>query len=175
MKKHSGMRPQDIVILLKISTLQASTWFMKDIAYELYISAGEVSESINRSVIAGFLASDKKTLMKQALLEFLQHGIKYVFPQRPGAVVRGIATAYSAAPLSNVIQSNEPIVWSYAEGDMRGQSIEPLYPSVPKACLRDPKLYEVLTLVEALRIGRVREQKLAIEELRNRICQGIQK
>ncbi|MTI30706.1 hypothetical protein E1171_07780 [Cytophagales bacterium RKSG123] len=169
MKEHKGMRPQDIVILLKIAIYQGRPWLMKDIAYDLYISASEVSESINRSMMAGFIASDKKRLMKQALLEFLQHGIKYVFPQRPGAVARGVATAYSATPLVEQLQSEEPIVWSYAEGNIRGQTIEPLYPSVPKACLKDPKLYEVLALVEALRIGRIREQILAIEELKKRI------
>jgi predicted transcriptional regulator len=169
MKKHSGMRPQDIVILLKIATFNDNHWFMKNLATELFISGSEVSESLHRSMIAGLLTSDKKKLMKQALLEFLQYGIKYVYPQRPGPMVRGIATAYSAAPLSHLIQSKEPVVWPYAEGNLRGQAIEPLHPSVPRACLKDIKLYELLALVDALRIGRAREQKLAIEALKIRI------
>ena len=169
MKKHSGMRPHDIVILLKIATYKDSSWFMKDIAYELSISASEVSESLNRSMFAGLLSSDKKNLMKQALVEFLQYGIKYVYPQRPGPLVRGMVTAYSALPLSNSIQSNEPVVWPYAEGNVRGQAIEPLHPSVPKACNSDHGLHELLALVDAIRVGRVRELKLAIEILKERI------
>lgn len=164
------MRPQDIVILLKIATLKDHHWLMKDIAYGLFISASEVSESINRSMVAGLIASDKKTLMKEALLEFLQYGIKYIYPQRPGAISRGIATAFSAAPLSKVINSSEPVVWPYIKGDIRGQAIEPLHPSVPKACLHDPGLYELLALTDALRIGKAREQEYAIKELRKRIC-----
>lgn len=170
MKNHRGMRPHDIVVLLKIATYKNSNWLMKDIAYELSISASEVSESLNRSMLAGLLTSDKKKLMKQALLEFLQYGIKYVYPQRPGPLVRGIVTAYSALPLSNSIQSNEPVVWPYAEGNVRGQAIEPLHPSVPKACISDQSLHELLALVDALRIGKLREQKLAIEALKERIC-----
>ena len=50
MKKHSGMRPQDIVILLKIATYGDNNWYMKDIANDLFISPSEVSESLNRSV-----------------------------------------------------------------------------------------------------------------------------
>jgi hypothetical protein len=53
MKKHSGMRPHDIVILLKIAAKDDRDWYMKDLAYELGISASEISESIHRSVIAG--------------------------------------------------------------------------------------------------------------------------
>ncbi len=170
MKKHSGMRPQDIVILLKIATLKDKSWLMKDIAYSLFISASEVSESINRSMIAGLIAADKKTLMKEALLEFLQYGIKYTYPQRPGAITRGIATAFSALPLSELINSEEAVIWPFAEGNVRGQAIEPLHPSVPKACLHDQELYKLLALTDALRIGKSREQGYAINEIRERIC-----
>ncbi len=170
MKAHSGMRPQDIVILLKIATYRNKPWFMKDIAYDISISASEVSESLNRSMIARLISSNKKKLMKQSILEFLQYGLKYVYPQRPGRIGRGISTAHSAMPLSNLIHSQEQIVWSHPEGNVRGQIIEPLHPSVPSACLRDHNLYELLALVDALRIGKAREQNIAIEELKTRIC-----
>jgi hypothetical protein len=79
-------------------------------------------------------------------------------------------TAYSAAPLSKSIISENPVVWSYAEGKYRGQAIEPLHPSVPVACMKDNKLYELLALTDALRIGKARERNSAIKELKERIC-----
>lgn len=169
MRKHNGMRPHDVVILLKVASKGSTAWMMKDLANEVKISASEVSDSFSRSVYAGLLSSDKKQLMKSALLEFLEHGLKYVFPQQPGPIVRGIATAHSAPPLVHEIQSNETMVWPYAEGNVRGQTIEPLHPNVPTACLEDKNLYELLTLTDALRIGRKREKSLAIEELKKRI------
>ena len=169
MKKHNGIRPQDIVILLKMAAMQDKTWYMKDIAYDLGISGSEVTESINRSVLAGFLAANKKTLMRNALVEFLVHGLKYVFPQKPGAMVRGIATAHSAFPLNKFITSEDKFVWAWAEGNDRGFSITPLHLNVPKACLNDPRLYEMLSLVDALRIGKTREQQIAINELKSRL------
>jgi len=169
MKKHSGMRPLDIVILLQISLFNDDNWFLKDIANKLKISASEVSESLNRSAIAGLLSADKKTLMKDALFEFLEFGMKYVFPQKPGALVRGISTAHSASPLKELLHSDEIYVWSFAAGNMRGQAIEPLYKTVPEVSKNNDKIYELLALSDALRIGRIREQKLAIEELRKRI------
>ncbi len=170
MKKHSGMRPQDVVILLKIAIKKDQYWTMKDIAKELEISASEVSESLNRSSIAGLLFQNKKKLMRQALLEFLQYGLKYVFPQQPGALVRGLPTAHSAKPLSDAIESEATYVWPYHAGEVRGQAIEPLYPSVPQACLSDAKFYEVMALCDALRVGRARERNQAVEELKTRIC-----
>lgn len=169
MKQHSGMRPHDIVVLLKIAAMGSQSWYMKDLSQELGISASEVSESINRSFIAGLISADKKQLMKHAVLDFLEHGLRYVYPQRPGSMVRGLETAHSAPPLSNHIQSNEPYVWPYANGEVRGQAIEPLHPKVPEASQKDQNLYELLALCDALRVGRARERKIAIEELRRRI------
>ncbi len=169
MKKHRGMRSHDIVVLLKISTLGGVSWFLKDVAYNLGISQSEVSESLNRSKIAGLLSADKKIIMKNNLLDFLVHGLRYVFPVEPGAIQRGLFTAHNAPPLNHYIESDDHYVWSYAEGEDRGQAIEALHPKVPQACNQDPKLYELLALLDSIRLGRVREQQMAIKELKQRI------
>lgn len=163
------MRPHDIVILLKIASKGDLLWHMKDLASELGISASEVTESLNRSVQAGLISENKRMLMKGALLDFLKYGLKYVYPQQPGSIVRGIPTSHSAPPLNKEIVSDEVYVWPYAEGTMRGQSIVPLYKSVPQACMKDKKLYEFLALTDALRVGKARERNLAMEELEKRI------
>ena len=169
MKKHSGMRPHDVAVLLKIAAKEGTDWFMKDLAYELGISASEISESINRSVIAGLIFEDKRRLMKSALLDFLRYGLPHVYPQKPGSLVRGLPTAHSAAPLNEIIQEVEPYVWPYAEGSVRGQAIEPLHVRVPEACLKDQVFYEYMVLCDAIRVGKVREKNIALEELEKRL------
>lgn len=163
------MRPHDIVILLKIVAKGKEQWFMKDIAHELYISQSEVSESLNRSVKAGLIANDKKRILFSAVQEFIFFGIKYVYPQKPGTMLRGVATAHSAMPLAKTIQSNQKFVWPYSEGNERGFAVEPLHPNVPKACLNDDKLYELLALLDAIRLGNVREKKIAMDEIKKRL------
>lgn len=163
------MRPQDIVILLKIVAKENEPWFMKDLSQELGISGSEVSESLNRSALAEFITPDKKTIRKQNLIDFLRYGVKYVYPQRPGAIVRGMPTAHSMSPLNGQIQSNDYYVWPWARGEVRGQEIEPLHASVPEACNRDRKLHQLLALVDAIRVGRGREQYIANQELTERI------
>ena len=170
MKTHNGMRPQDVVILLKICTLQSNDWRFQDIAGSLKISPSEVSESLQRSMLAGLVSESKRTVYTTAFLDFLVSGLKYVFPALPGAVVRGVPTAHSAPPISETITAGaENYVWPSAKGTLRGQAIEPLYKTVPDAVTDDNALYELLALADVIRIGRAREVNLAIAEFKKRL------
>lgn len=170
MKKHNGMRPQDIVILLKIIALKHDDWKNSDLAYSLQISASEITEALNRCKIAGLVDSKKRKVHINSFKEFLIYGLKYVFPAEPGAVVRGIPTAHSAYPINEQIASgNDIYVWSYAKGNQRGQAIEPLYKTLPAVVKDDNLFYELLVITDTIRIGRSREIKIAIEELEKRL------
>lgn len=185
MKKHNGMRPQDVVVILKLIAQQPAIKEEgkakmslkaiinnqnKTIARNLQMSEAEISESLSRSEYAGLIA-DKvtKKVNKRAFLEFLIYGIKYVFPTHPGALVRGIPTAHSASPMKEQIISDELFVWEYSEGMVRGQAIEPLYHTIPQVVEEDPKLYELLALVDSIRTGTARINSIASKELENRI------
>ncbi|MCB0536222.1 MAG: hypothetical protein KDE33_01720 [Bacteroidetes bacterium] len=167
--QNQQLKPQDVLLLLKIVSDNTPSWNQKPTAEALGLSQSEVSEAVGRCKFAGLLAPNGKAVMKMALMEFLQFGLRYVFPVKPGAVVRGVPTSHSAKPLSDEIQSTEAYVWPYGKGTVRGHSILPLYPSVPEAALKDAKLYELLALVDALRVGRARERELAIKELKKRL------
>jgi hypothetical protein len=166
------MRPQDVVILLKLISLNDKEWNQVLLADELEMSQSEISQSLVRSKNAGLIDSSRKNIMRLALFEFIVYGLKYVFPQQPGAITRGIPTAHSAPPLNKIIQSDENYVWPSALGTIKGQSILPLYPKVLKAIKKDEILYELLALVDSIRIGKSREKDLAIKELQNRIVNG---
>jgi hypothetical protein len=166
------MSPLDVVVLLKIISMGDQPWTQITLADTLFMSQSEISKSIARSKYAGLLDSSGKNVRRLALNEFLQYGITYVYPQQPGPVVRGVPTAHSVAPLSEIIQSTEPYVWPSGKGSLRGQSIIPLYPTVVDAVKIDSKLHELLALVDALRVGKAREKELAIAELKKRILNG---
>ncbi|WP_299255243.1 hypothetical protein [uncultured Cytophaga sp.] len=168
MKKHNGMRPHDILVLLKIISLGEYS-YLKDLSNQLGISPSEITESVNRSVLAGLIAQDKKTVMRNTLYEFLIHGLPYVFPQKPGAIVPGIPTAHSAPPLNKEFKSSEMYVWPDPKGEVKGQEIIPFHQGQLNAAKDDLKLYELLALTDALRVGKAREKQLAAEELRKRI------
>lgn len=172
MAKPSGMRPQDVLVLLKMVILEGTPWRAIDLANQLFMSPSEISESLRRNRIARLVDDSKRKVNRESLVELLEHGVKYVFPQKPGPIVRGIPTAHSAPPLSRLIQFGETVyVWPDVEGVARGETVEPLYPTVPRAAKIDERFYELAALVDAIRIGRPREVKLAGAELCKRITQ----
>ena len=70
---------------------------------------------------------------------------------------------------SKISQGQDSYVWPSKNGTQRGQAIDLLYRSVPHACLLDSALYELLVIADTLRLGRVRELEIAIEELKIRL------
>lgn len=168
-KNQFYLKPQDIVLLLKLADLREEPWQQKGLSQVLKISQSEISQGISRLQYSGLLGGEGKSVKRLALMDFLQYGLPYTFAQRPGAMVRGVPTAHSASPLNEIIHDAESYVWPYPGGKVRGQSITPLYPTVPAVALADPSLYVLLALVDALRVGKSREKELAVIELKKRI------
>lgn len=175
MERNNGMRPQDVAVLLKILLLRDKPWMKKDLAQEIFISPAEIGHSIKRSQLAGLIDPDGKKVLKKSFLEFLIHGFPYVFPVRPGSVTIGIPTAHSAPALSKYIVSEEKVVWPYPGGKSKGHAIAPLYKGAVEASLRDKELYELLSLCDVLRTGRLREKQKARELIEARFEKGLAK
>ena len=167
MRSHNGMRPQDIVILLKIVSVGKVPWKYRDLSNSLKISISEISESIRRSEQAGLIVGKK--VLKNSLLEFVQYGLRYVFPQRPGAVAIGMPTAHSHPYFKDKIISSNYYVWPTPSGIVRGASIEPLFKGVLDGAAEDEMFYLLMASVDIMRVGRVREKELAIEVLKKQI------
>lgn len=162
------MKPQDLVILLKIISLKNQEWRVVDLALSLFLSQSEVSKALERLFNSGLIDESKRVPARSALYDLIVNAVKYIFPVKPGRISRGIPTSHSANPLSLKFVSESNYVWPYLEGKMKGESIEPLYKNLPKAVLNDQKLHELLALVDAIRVGKVREQDLARKELKKR-------
>jgi DNA-binding Lrp family transcriptional regulator len=160
----------DIVVLLKL-LLNRKRRTYAQLSQELGISASEIHAAVRRSIAAGLIDPESRLPLRKPLEEYLLHGVRYAFPAKPGPVSRGIPTAYAAPPLAEKISSDElPPVWPDANGTVRGVAVEPLYSCVVKAARSDSPLYELLALVDALRIGRARERNMAEEEIKLRIA-----
>lgn len=134
------------------------------------MSASEVHAAVRRLGEARLLDPETKAIRRKPLLEFLVHGVPYAFAVAPREMTRGVPTAWAAPVMEGISFDQEnPPVWPDPEGAVRGQALRPLYRSVPQVAKDDPKLYGLLALVDALRIGRARERKLAAEELDKRL------
>ena len=80
------MQGQDIALLLKLAIQDGPRLQSKDLAEGLCISPSEVSKALKRCVEADllYIAGPEKRVNRSALMEFLFHGLKYVFPPRRG-------------------------------------------------------------------------------------------
>ena len=165
-----NLKPQDVFFLLKLVAKGDSPWTFNELAIELGMSPSEVHGAANRAIVARLAIKDEKRIRPNIrnLIEYLIHGIQYSFIPVWGAMNRGIPTAHAVAPLVDqfVSDSEPPPVWPHPEGEVRGESFSPLYKSAPEAAKKDPKLYELLALVDAIRGGKAREREKAKKEIR---------
>ena len=166
------LKPQDIVVLLKLSALESKEWSFASLAADLYMSPSEVHAGIKRATAARLFDETRRLPVRKNLEEFLVHGVKYAYPPQHGALTRGIPTSYAAYPLNekfSIGNKDVPPVWPHPEGDVRGYEFSPLYKSAPSAALIDKDLYALLAILDAIRDGRARERDLALQELQNRL------
>ncbi len=163
------LKPQDVITCLKLLTSAEQPLGYESLATELHVGLGSAHRSVQRLSDAGLVKAGRK-VNHSALLEFILHGIRYVYYVKPGELTRGMPTAHAAPPLAGMISPSSDIpVWPDPQGGVRGQAVTPLHKEAPNAARRDPKLYELLALVDAIRIGRARERKLAEDQLRKRL------
>ena len=165
------LKPQDILILIKLVVLGKSDWSYSSLGLELSMSPSEVHSGLKRAVSARLFDEQRRKPVKKALEEFLVHGLKYAFPPSRGGLTRGMPTSFAGPPLRDLmVASGElPPVWPDPEGEEQGYEFSPLYKSVPKAAAKDFKLYELLVLVDAIRDSRAREREIAVNEIKARL------
>lgn len=165
---HMVLKPQDILILLKLASIGSRTLSFAALAESLHMSPSEVHAGLRRAQQAGLYAEIIRKPILANLYEFLIHGVKYAYPPEIGGKTRGMKTSYAAKPLIEYIASIDeslPPVWPTAEGEAFGIGFTPIYPSAPYAASQDSQLYAMLCLVDAIRSGKDREKKIAAELL----------
>ena len=167
------LKPQDILVLLKLVAWNRDSWSYQELADELSMSPSEVHAGINRASVAQLVDVEKRKPNRSALYEFLVHGMRYSFPPERGGVSRGIPTCHAAPFTKGVFARGDdpPPVWPHRDGKIRGESFSPLYRSAPEAAERDEVLYRLLVLIDLVRGGNTMERKWAQGELRKALKQ----
>ncbi len=172
--RQNGLKPQDILILMKLLLLEGKNWRYEDLHMELGLSSSECHSAIYRLNLSKLIRKEGSEfkLNRSATKEFLFYGLPYVFPAKVDRISNGIPVAHSGPLLSKefVFTPSEVYVWPDPHGPTKGESVTPLYKTVPFAAKRDKNLYEILSLIEALRVGRSREIKMARQLLEEKLA-----
>lgn len=162
-----NLLPQDVLVMVKLAVSARPEWTFNSMAHELGMSPSMAHSAVKRATQARLYDPNQRMPRRKALEEFLIHGVKYAFPPDLGSATRGVPTAWASPSLQGqlVQDEGEVYVWPHPKGEHRGIELSPLYKSVPEIALKDHNLYVALCLLDAIRIGRAREYKLAVEML----------
>ena len=165
------MKPQDILLLLKLVSIQTperDDWTdpaliarhsVRALAESTGISKSEVALSLQRSFANGLARRDVRTdiplPIRPALMEFLTHGLRYVYPATPGPLTRGMITGGAAVPGLARLTAGEALapVWPDPAGRGGGPAVPPLFWTAPDAARADARLYALLAAVDGVRLG----------------------
>ncbi|MGE8409345.1 MAG: hypothetical protein ACN6QH_20160 [Pseudomonas sp.] len=149
----------------------SSSYTARALELQTGISKTQINLSLKHCMEIGLARTDRKLGVPRAntkaLFEFIVYGLKYVFPARAGELTRGIATGFAAPVLDkSLISAGEHVpVWPYARGNTLGLKVDPLFKTATYAARRDPEMYALLALVDAIRLGQPRERNLATQLL----------
>ena len=167
------LRPLDVVVGLRLTEVPGASY--QALARDLGIYPSQAHSSVRRLGTARLISVLRREVNRRSLLEFLEHGVRYAFP---GELLRrslGVPTAHSGPILAEKIMSDDPIVWPSIDGPIEGVGLDPLYPQATKLPQICPGLYALLTVVDAIRVGRVRERRVAITYLRSALLGDSQR
>ncbi len=94
MAKQESLKPQDVVVALRL--LETPEAPIANLGDDLGISPSTAHQSVERLRMAGLLRPESRHVNNRALMEFLEHGVRYMFPAKLDAPATGVPTAYSA-------------------------------------------------------------------------------
>lgn len=156
------LKPQDLLVALDLALHESRPTYAQ-IAQDLHIGVGTAHAALASAKAAQLVSTTGEAIVGN-LVEFLIHGARYAFyPVRTGPT-RGVPTGAAQSVLSERLAGHRtPLVWPESSGRVRGDGLEPIYPTVPRIVARDPRLHAVLAALDLIRTGSARERSVAAE------------
>jgi len=167
MSKQPTLRPSDLVVACQLALTPAAQFLQ--LAESIGLSAGECYNAVRRLRLARLILAEQRRPSSEILHQFLVQGAPFAFPPVLGTLTVGVSTAHSSPVFRTIVEATENLVWPHADGTARGPSLVPLFPGAPVLPARNQPLYELLTIVDALRVGTTRVRRIAAELLAERL------
>jgi hypothetical protein len=168
------LKPQDILVALKLVALGTERWTYASLAKSLGLSVSETHAAVKRGLESRLLTKlnpnaerAERPLPNLAHLErLIVHGLPYLMPvpRGPKKICMGMPTADGVSPLDDEFYRPTdylPPVWPLRGGKVKGWGLPPIHRSCPLASKQDAHLYVLLTLVDGLRAGKARVRQAA--------------
>lgn len=167
-----SLQPVDVLVAAKVAVHREAQPSVRKLGEELGMSKSAVAYSLRRLGELSLLKEEggKWRINKIAFCDFLEHGVRWVAPAKVGDYELGLPTAHAANVLAAKFTADDDlVVMPLAHGPVRGRAVTPLHKLAPKAAASDAKLYDLLAIIDAFRVGRARDRQVAAAELRARL------
>jgi hypothetical protein len=157
----------DFLVLLGLLRHPAGDWTIRSLADELRLPSASVQRSLERLASVGVFEARKRRVHVGACEDLFLYGLRFVAPTMVGGETRGLPTAWAAPPLVDRLAAGDelPPVWPDPHGDVRGLEVQPLHPRVVSLARADAEMYELLALLDDMRVGDPRVRSLAVSLL----------
>ena len=168
-----SLRPFDIAVALRLLLVPEERY--EPLAEALVTSTSAVHRAVARLQLAGICRQGTRTVARPSLREFVLHGVRYAFPAVHGPERTGLPTAWTHPDVGALFTDGElprALVWASDRGTVRGESVVPLFTNLPAVAARDPRLHELLALIDVIRAGGTRERRLVSDILGERLLWG---
>jgi len=162
------LQSPDVLVLLGLLRHETSDWTVRSLAAELRLPSSSVQRALERLAAVRVFDPNRRRVNVGACEELILHALHFVAPASVGGETRGLPTAWAAPPLKEHLAGTDdlPPVWPDPHGEVRGLEVQPLHPRVVFLANADPEMYELLALIDGLRVGDARVRGLAVRLLR---------
>jgi len=163
------LQPICLLVALKLVALGDAGSSLRELEAQLGAPKSTISLSLRRLREHRILreVDGKHKIQRLAARDLIEHGIRWIAPGEIGDYELGLLTSHAAEPLaSHLMGDPDPLVMPLPHGPARGRVVTPIHRLAPQAAANDEKLYRLLVIADAFRIGRARDREVAAMELR---------
>jgi hypothetical protein len=170
------LRPLDLVVALKLHSMEGSRRTYQRLAEELGISVSQAHKAVRRAaearVLGGASRLEDRALRTRPVLPFLTDGVRFVFFPTFGPEARGVVTGTAGLSGETELVGGKQLVWPAAWASDWGMALEPLDKCVPRAAQADGPFRRSLVLIDLVRVGGTREREVASRLLAETLLRG---
>lgn len=166
--------PTHLYVLAGVLAEDGERSTLRALAGALHVDHTLVHRALKRAEAAGLYATDTKMVNRANFEELMTHAARFIAPARLGELTRGVPAAWAAEPILTIIRQppqEPPPVWPDANGNVRGQALQPLHRAAVQASRESPSLARLLSIFDSLRAGDVRVRKVATHSLHETLRQ----
>ena len=153
----------DLVVLIGLLRHPADDWTVRSLAAELRLPPATVQRALERLAVVRVFDAGRRRVNVGTSEELFFHALPFIVPSVVGGETRGLPTAWAVPPLAVHLAGTGdlPPVWPDPHGEVRGLELQPLHPRMVSLARADTEMYELLALVDGLRVGDTRVRALA--------------